>query len=106
MKIAKLFTLLLSVLVMGCVSTREVLDSWLGKSEDELISVAGIPTNSLRLNNGTKIVEYTSVVVNYQDGAPIENRCVRTFTVDADGIITFWRQRGSCLYFVHPFPAF
>ena len=85
----KLLIPVLAILISACVNTSEVLNTWIGKSEDLLVSSWGIPTSTYKLNNGSKLIEYKRLT-----GITGQNHCTRTFTVNANGIVTNWRQTG------------
>jgi len=68
--------LLVLLLLAGCVSMAErrqqfaqAMDSWVGRSADDLISSRGPPTNSATLSTGGKVLEYArSVMVSNGGG--------------------------------------
>ena len=61
----RITVLVLALLLAGCVSLAErrqqftqAMDSWVGRSADELISSRGPPTNSASLSTGGRVLEY------------------------------------------------
>jgi hypothetical protein len=85
---------LLSILIIisSCASTPETLNSWVGKSEDNLITEFGIPTATYTLNNGTKLIEYKKLY-----GVGGQNHCTKTFIINKNGIVESWKKTGySC----------
>ena len=85
----KLLVPLLVIIISGCVNTSEVLNSWIGASEDQLVSTWGVPTSTYKLNNGFKLIEYKRLTGIYG-----QNHCTRTFTINTSGIVTNWKQTG------------
>jgi hypothetical protein len=85
----KILSFIFIFTLIGCVNTADVLNSWIGQDEDELVSSWGIPTATYRLGNGSKLIEYKKLTGIYG-----QNHCTRTFTVSRAGRITNWRQTG------------
>lgn len=51
----------LSLLAVGCASTEnyeEILQSWVGKHEDQLINAWGVPNGTHTMTSGKKVIEY------------------------------------------------
>ena len=86
MKIILLF--LAFITLSSCVNTAKVLDSYIGKTENELVQAWGIPTRTYELNSFTKLIEYKRLTGIYGT-----NHCTRTFTVKR-GVVTYWKQTG------------
>ena len=78
----KLLIPLVAIMISACASRS--LNTWIGKSEDQLVSSWGIPTSTYKLKNGSKLIEYR-----------LTNLCTYTFTVKANGIVTKWRPKGG-----------
>lgn len=98
--------LLLIALLGACTTTRNYqnkMQSYLGKSYDYLIDHDGIPSNELKKDDGSKIVEFMS------DGGASMNRnmfgggysisartCKTSFWIDQMGIIRKYMFEGYC----------
>lgn len=84
MTMKKLFTILALVLMFGCASpTKKAMESWIGKSEDELMVTWGAPDSTRSLSNGATV--HTWVKVWYNRYFPQQGR--QSFTVDRSGTI-------------------
>jgi hypothetical protein len=76
----------------ACISTDEIMRSWIGSSIDQVIVSWGAPARTMTLDNGDRLVEFH----NY---APQNLRpCAQTFIASADGIIKSWRHSGCNKY--------
>lgn len=136
MKVSKLAILLLATMALagcGVMEKRKAaftaeLDSYVGKSLDEVIKAKGVPTGTADLSNGGKVVEYSSskmitggggsytsyesvfvpgpnggslTQVPVQKSRPIttsEARCKLLFTVSKAGIVENWKAEGNSCY--------
>ena len=102
--------LLSNLVIISCATTGkydEGLQSWVGKSESDLISQIGIPTAYVELSSGRKILEYyhsagTRLVCNISftgscnNGATVvEDYCDTRYTTDKNGIIIKWSHSGN-----------
>ena len=102
---------LVSLMMIGCATVEKFesnLNSWIGRSESELVARWGIPTATYE-SSGTKYVVYRRsggvvVMSQYSEmlGAQLTNAsqewCETTFTVDSVGLIRRWNWRGnSCV---------
>lgn len=85
----KIFSLFVIIGLIGCTSTADALNTWIGQDENTLISQWGIPSRTYELDNGVKLIEYKRLTGIYG-----QNHCTRTFTVRKDGKIIDWRQTG------------
>ena len=90
---------LLLVLLSGCAqrvnSNDAVLNSWLGKPENQLISSWGPPINVYE-SGGYKYLTFggTRAVV-YMYGAAVPVSCKTTMTI-YQGRVSNWRYEGNC----------
>ena len=112
----------LGLLLTGCFATtgkfEETLDSWVGGSEDELVSSWGAPNGVYDKNDGGKVLTYfrshqstfegtTSTKTTYDSsgyattttsttpGTDITLTCKTTFVVSSTGRITSWSYQGN-----------
>lgn len=121
-KIAFYSFFILSLLISGCATTagyEKILNSWIGASEDQLITQWGVP-DMVYQNNDKKYFVYSKQNSSYVPGtAPtyystynsftgtitttpvggtsgyiMNYYCKTTFTVD-NGVITNWRWQGN-----------
>lgn len=77
----------------ACVTrTSTVMNSWLGKSETDLVSSWGAPERSLNLTDGGKVLTWTKD----REAAGIRFHCEYTFTVSPLGSVTRWNTAGQC----------
>lgn len=74
------------ILLVSCTNTADIMNSWLGSDDTQLMSSWGAPTHVAEARSGGKIYTYRSQVFNSWSGA--YQLRVRSFTVDKDGIIT------------------
>jgi hypothetical protein len=116
----KLSLIFLTYFLIGCATTanyEKLLNSWMGVSENFLISSWG-PPNSFYETGGTKYLTYAKssfgyvpgVAPSYQttfigntayttqvggySGFAYSSNCSTTFTI-ANGVITSWRYEGN-----------
>ncbi len=109
------FIALLGVALQGCTgtpignfvnnqryeTTSDVTASWVGASEDSLVTSWGPPKNSHVMNDGSKVISYDYVwVSNTAHSAewgwmPDYTRCEQRFLVEG-GVITRWYSSGDC----------
>lgn len=115
--------LLVTVLATSCTSTKkeyeENLETWLGKTENEMIMGWGIPDRQYQLDKRTKVVSYVdeerviypssgfstcfgvsgnnALLSNCRDNAPqrIQTNSCETIFVVTDGRISRWGHKGS-----------
>lgn len=134
-KIKLLVLVLTAFAISGCgiVAKRKEafvaeMDSYVGRSIDEVIKTRGVPTGTAPLSNGGKVVEYSSskmitsgggsyttyeslyipgtnggkwAQVPVQNSTPIttsEARCKLLFTVSKDGLVENWKAEGNRCY--------
>ncbi len=69
-------------LLVGCASTN--ITPWVGHNEAELVSSWGVPTSTLELKNGGRVLTYQTRG---------RNGCTPSFVVDQSGIITSTSSR-------------
>ena len=101
-----ILTVLVTQLLAGCAGSpignminnerqetrADMMQSWVGESEERLVSKWGPPTNSYTLSSGGKIISY-----EYVRGI-INNtiyRCTEKFRID-DGTVTKWGLSSGC----------
>jgi hypothetical protein len=67
---------------VGCVTTRDVMQSWVGAPESRLVSAWGVPDKVLDTRDGNRMMTWES-----RWGNRLQFVCRKTFTVDKGGII-------------------
>jgi hypothetical protein len=76
------------LLIVGCRSLREDMTSWIGRPADELISAWGVPTASVNLEDGRRVMTW---VYHWKDGRwRLSHYCRRSFTLSPNGIVEHW----------------
>ena len=75
-----------AVLTMGCTTTSEVMESWVGSDESKLIEAWGVPDSTMTLADGKKA--YTWKRVWSDKNGVHQGR--QTFIVGIDGKVTKW----------------
>jgi hypothetical protein len=94
-----LASLLAALLVSACVSPAKydsMLQSWVGKSEDALVTKWGPPRSSATLSTGERVMEWvdqSSYTTQSRTEAPLV--CTTRFTVSTKGTITSWSREGN-----------
>lgn len=84
-----IIVMLCLTLLMSCVTTKAVMDSWMGHKESELVSNWGAPHRSIDTRDGKRILTWESRWGEYR-----RNLCTKTFTVDKSGVIVNWSYSG------------
>ena len=100
---------LLVSLVSGCATTGKYqanCESWLNKSDKELIQAWGIPRNSYEIDSSTKMLEfifdggtvyngdYLSMVAGGQER--VVNDCRTTFTIKNGSVYAYRFEGRAC----------
>jgi hypothetical protein len=83
---------LCSAILIGCATTRSVMESWVGHRESELVSNWGAPYAAIDTRDGKRILTWQFYWGQYR-----ENICRKSFTIDENGIIRQWSYSG-CLF--------
>ena len=78
----------LALALTACTSTEDLLGSWIGEPEGNLVNAWGVPQRSHE-TSGAKFIAY--------DFSNQTRNCVVTFTVQAN-IVTAWKTQGTCLF--------
>lgn len=86
--------ILLILFSTGCVSTADVMKSWTGQSETELLSRWGAPDSSIQTGDGKRILTWKTLW-NSQNNI---YTCRKSFTVGADGKVERWSYSGCPRY--------
>jgi len=118
-----------ALFVLGCASTQQrksdftvSMDSWVGKSADDLVSEKGPPTGNFQLSTGQRILEYldkdtvsgstsgfsasTGAVsgsgswffmpqLMFSPESATTRSCKVLFTITAKNIIESWKYEGN-----------
>jgi hypothetical protein len=88
--------LALSVVVLllntGCVSLSDVMSSWVGKSESELLSRWGAPDSSAQTGDGKRVLTWKNI---WSNGYGNLYTCRKSFTIGSDGKVERWSY-ASC----------
>ena len=101
-----LFGVSFVVALIGCATTanyENVLNTWLGVHVDRLISSWGPPQASAVLDNGGRVLQYsssstyttTNIVYGTLYSQPRTAWCKTLLTTDEFGIIRDWRFEGN-----------
>jgi hypothetical protein len=91
---ASALVVLLCLISTGCVSTSELMQSWVGTDESELLSRWGAPDSSAQTNDGRKILTWK---ILWNDGANIYT-CRKSFTIGKDAKVEKWSYAGCPQY--------
>lgn len=75
----------------GCVSLSEVMQSWVGKSESELLSRWGAPDTSAQAGDGKRVLTWKNI---WNDGYGNLYTCRKSFTIGTDGKVERWSYAG------------
>ena len=78
----------------GCVSTSEIMQSWVGTEESELLSKWGAPDSSAQASDVKKILTWK---VLWNDGGNIYT-CRKSFTISKEGKVEKWAYAGCPNY--------
>lgn len=89
---------MLILILSGCVARSQIMDSWVGKSESELVSAIGAPDNVFETNDGKKVLTWKTVSGD-KNGV---GTCIRSYTVDQGGIIERWSYQGCPNFYLDP----
>ena len=102
----KILPIILAVVLSGCAYFKDkhdkYMNTWMGTSEQEMLSIWGGPSNVYE-NNGMKYITWArggSVVFPSMDGSAgtvVPTSCTRTF-VFQNGIVVSWSYRGNDCY--------
>jgi hypothetical protein len=76
----KMFFATVFVLV-GCASTYNEMEKWIGHKDTEIISLWGTPSSTYATQDETKILTWKNYNFNQ------DKTCTKSFTVDKKGII-------------------
>lgn len=85
-------------------TTWDIMASWVGASEDKLVTSWGPPENSYTLSDGSKLISYeytwnTNSLheqdFGYTHPSSDYAQCVQKFLIE-DGVITKWSASKSC----------
>jgi len=92
----KLPALLLPVILYctSCVSTSEVMQSWVGKNESDLVSRWGAPDSSTQTSDGKRVLTWKTL---WNDANNIYT-CRKSFTIDSEGKVERWAYNGCPSY--------
>jgi hypothetical protein len=89
----KVWIVLLSVLLVSCVSERKVMDSWIGSNQHALVMQLGPPDRTASDGDGGEILIYSTQQYNSYTGQVIYH--CRMFFANRGGIIYHWMTKGS-----------
>lgn len=79
--------LMIGLALAGCVSTSDLMKSWVGKPESRLLEKWGAPDSSTR-SNGRHIMTWKNTYTNRYGGNA--STCRATFIADKNGVIKKW----------------
>ncbi|WP_202970064.1 hypothetical protein [Pararhizobium polonicum] len=84
-------------------TTWDIMNTWVGSSEDDLVTSWGLPDSSYTLSDGSKILSYEHVwkkssihaqEFGYRSAGDYRN-CVQKFLIE-NGTVTKWDASGTC----------
>jgi hypothetical protein len=78
----------------GCVSTSEIMQSWVGRSESDLVSRWGAPDSSTQTDDGKKVLTWKTL---WNDDNNIYT-CRKSFTIGVAGKVERWAYNGCPSY--------
>jgi hypothetical protein len=81
--------ILITTLMIGCTTTKSVMESWEGHYESDLVSSWGAPHSAIDTRDGQRILTWQSYWGQYG-----QNVCRKSFTIDGQGKITRWSYSG------------
>jgi hypothetical protein len=112
----------ISLLLAGCFATtakhEAALQSWIGHTEDHLVTKWGVPNGVYNKNDGGKILSYvrtgsmylpgntssntsyyhwggSTTTVSQSSGTNIALRCKNNFVISKEGRVTSWSYEGN-----------
>lgn len=92
---------------------QKMLNTWVGRSADELVTEWGVPSGTYEKTDGSKVFQYEKKKiygdsgyatydgyyrypsVTYYPGYMKTLECITIFYIDKDGIITNWQSQGN-----------
>lgn len=89
MLFSKIIFILFLFSLTSCVTTADVMQSWVGHYESELVSMWGAPYSAIDTRDGKRILTW-----QWYWGQYGQNLCRKSFTVDEKGKIVFWSYSG------------
>jgi hypothetical protein len=75
--------------LVGCVTTKSAMQSWIGRPESDLVTQWGAPHRSTDTRDGKRVLTWEK-----RWGECGQNTCRQSFTVDETGIIRQWSYDG------------
>ena len=102
----KLLILLLSVFLINCSTQKgyvEILDTWIGATEEELVQKWGVPSGQYNKSDGGKLLSFSSNRTIVLPGSSstygtISLYCETTFDISSSGIILGYSFKGNDCY--------
>lgn len=86
--------ILVSLLLCGCSSYQtKVEQKWVGKSINDVIAKAGVPTRTISMSNGGKAYQWD---IGNQDNG---NHCNTSFVTDSSDTIVSVTSHGKCNWY-------
>jgi hypothetical protein len=82
--------MLLVLIVAGCVSTKSVMESWMGSHIDDAVASWGAPESRISRSDGG----YTYTWETLSASQYSVSECKQTLTTNERGIIVSWAYRG------------
>ncbi|KAF1021053.1 MAG: hypothetical protein GAK30_02077 [Paracidovorax wautersii] len=84
-------------------TTYDITASWVGASEDKLVTAWGVPQGSYELSGGSKIISYRYIwnissnvrQERWYDYSKDDRECVQKFLIE-NGIVTKWGASPTC----------
>jgi len=90
---------LVVLVLVGCanpqVAYQKTMDTWIGVSEDNLISRWGVPSGTYESNNAKYITFVQVLPTVFYGGAAFPRQCKTTFTLRSNTVVS-WQSQGQC----------
>jgi hypothetical protein len=86
----------------------DTMQGWVGKNESELMAAWGAPTSSYQSKDGSVVATWkeSSIVHDNSSSTGYKTRnCVKTFLVDAEGVLSKWKYEHCPRYVAGTLPA-
>ena len=98
-----LLVISLAILIAGCITTRgRIMQSWVGKTSNELLTSWGAPDSTAPLDDGGRVLTWVGVE---GDSSGVRT-CRRSFTVDRQGVVSGSSYSGCSILIIRvPWPG-
>lgn len=88
--------LIVSVLVFGCTSQKQIMDSWMNSSEHDIIMSWGPPSASNSDGNGGKVLTWSNpLYLTLPNGQALNMYQYKDMYINSSGKIYSWRTHNE-----------